>query len=485
MHNDTSATRRALNGWKIGLVIGLILLLALMISPVLLVSRAIDLEEQADAELKVANQAELELETLLSRIKDCESGQFEYVLSSNPRHLQTFELGQSDIASTFASVKQSLDTLGFKADDLNHLREVISLKNSHMKRSIDLQMVGNVDQARSLINSGRGKDLMDDIRLTVYGLSSQLADKRSDLIRKSIAADFTTRKMNLVGGFIAFPFIALLFFLAWKAVHATYRDKELKARAAAELEYAVESRTRELKTAKDELQAFSYSVSHDLRGPLRAVISYAGMLEEDYGQKLDPEAHEYIERIKASGRRMSELIDTLLALSRLSRAEISVEPNDASEIALQILRDLEQGDPQPARTYEVEAGIVINSDRKMLTTLLENLLRNAWKFSSRSPNPHIEVFCPGDNRLVAVRDNGVGFNPEYANKLFLPFQRLHNEREFEGTGIGLAIVHQIVKRHGGHIWAESEEGEGATFFFELEPATEMFPKREADTVAIR
>jgi signal transduction histidine kinase len=182
---------------------------------------------------------------------------------------------------------------------------------------------------------------------------------------------------------------------------------------------------------------------------------------------------------------MSELIDTLLALSRLSRAEISVEPNDASEIALDILNDLRKSDPQPERTFTVEPGIIINSDRKMLTTLLENLLRNAWKFSSRSPDPTIEVFCPGDSRLVAVRDNGVGFNPEYANKLFLPFQRLHNEREFEGTGIGLAIVHQIVKRHGGHIWAESEEGQGATFYFELEPAAEMFPKPAAGAAAIR
>jgi signal transduction histidine kinase len=486
MNSDTSAIRGALNRWKIGLVLGLILLLGLMISPILLVSKAMDSEERAEAELKIANQAELDLETLLSEVKDCESGLYGYLATESPVNVSPIETSKTRIAETFVKVKQGLAELGFPDDgELNQLRESISLKNSEMDRAVGLMGAGAVDEAKTLVINGRGKALMDDIRSSVDSLSSSLGEKRNELTRKSIAADFTTRKMNLIGGFLAFPFIALLFFLAWKAVHGAYRDKEQKAKAAAELEWAVENRTRELKTAKDELQAFSYSVSHDLRGPLRAVISYAGMLEEDYGEKLDPEAKDYIDRIKASGRRMSELIDTLLALSRLSRAETSIEANDVSEIALGILRDLEKADPHENRTYEVEPGIVVNADRKMLITLLDNLLRNAWKFSSRAANPKIEVFSPGDHRLVAVRDNGVGFNPEYANKLFLPFQRLHNEREFEGTGIGLAIVHQIVKRHGGHIWAESEEGEGATFYFELEPMTSMFPKPSVDAAAIR
>lgn len=278
-----------------------------------------------------------------------------------------------------------------------------------------------------------------------------------------------TSRINQTTGLMGTPIIVLLLFLAWRAVRAYYDGIELRAKLASELEEAVITRTNELKTAKDELEAFSYSVSHDLRGPLRAVVSYAAMLEEDYGEKLDPDAIEYIDRIKASGRRMSELIDTLLALSRLSRADISVEEVDASAVASEILADLRAGAPEGAHTVSIEPGIMVKADRKMLTTLLDNLLRNAWKFSGRNPNPEIQIFFDEHQNAIAIQDNGVGFNQEYANKLFQPFQRLHSEREFEGTGIGLAIVDRIVKRHAGRVWATSEVGQGATFYIQLSP----------------
>jgi light-regulated signal transduction histidine kinase (bacteriophytochrome) len=339
-----------------------------------------------------------------------------------------------------------------------------------MDRTISLVRNGQVDLAMLGEANGSGRMIMDRIRKVSDGLIEQLKLQRQSLAQQSAAASESTQTINSVSGLITLPLIFLLFALSWTSVHAFFRNKEHKSEAQVELEKAVQMRTRELKTAKDELEAFSYSVSHDLRGPLRAVISYASMLEEDYADKIGEEGQEFLERIKASGRRMSELIDTLLALSRLSRAEISIETIDASAMAEEVLRDLAKNEPDATTTYSVEPDIHVKADRKMLMTLLENLLRNAWKFSARSEDPHIEVSYSSEKHAMVVRDNGVGFNEEYASKLFQPFQRLHSEREFEGLGIGLAIVDRIVSRHGGRIWAESKEGEGATFFVDMEPS---------------
>jgi signal transduction histidine kinase len=469
MRDSASVFRRALSRWKITLVGGLIVLLVFSAVRTALISKAIEFDVNSDTKLRTSYEAQVNLESLVSSIKDAESGQRGYIGTGNPRFLQSFELGRSQLSPTLDKVQIQLEVMGLAGSDFNTLIGYIEAKNAEMEESIALVRDGKRNQALTLLNSGRGKDLMDEIRSTVNVISSNLERQQLQLAAESVGSDRTTRQVNVIGGLLTLPVIVLLFYLSWKAIEANYRDKEEKARASAALELAVQRRTRDLKTAKDELEAFSYSVSHDLRGPLRAVISYAGMLEEDYGEKLDDEAREYIDRIKASGRRMSELIDTLLALSRLSRAEMSIVEINASEIALQILEELSASEPHPRRTFSVQPHIMLRADRKMLTTLLENLLRNAWKFSSRVHAPHIEVYKLPDQPIVVVKDNGVGFNSDYANKLFLPFQRLHNEREFEGTGIGLAIVQRIVKRHEGEVWADSEVGEGATFFFRLEP----------------
>jgi two-component system sensor histidine kinase/response regulator len=222
-----------------------------------------------------------------------------------------------------------------------------------------------------------------------------------------------------------------------------------------------------------DLDAFNYSVSHDLRAPLRHLSGFSQLLLEDCGTHLDERGRDYIGRIQAAAQRMSVLIDDLLRLSRVSRAELKVQPVDLSALGDAIVADLRNGDPGRDVVFHAEPGLVVEGDSGLLRIVLENLLRNAWKFSSKKPNCRIELGrrIDHDEAVYFVRDEGVGFDPEYGSKLFQPFQRLHSTTDFEGTGIGLAIVHRIIGHHRGRIWAEATLDRGATFSFTLRTAT--------------
>jgi signal transduction histidine kinase len=216
------------------------------------------------------------------------------------------------------------------------------------------------------------------------------------------------------------------------------------------------------------LESFSYSVSHDLRSPLRRINGFSQLLLEEQHDRLDAEGQAYLQRIVAATRRMGRLIDDLLQLSRLSRHDLHMEEVDLSGLAMQVIGELKQQSPGRSVDVSIEAAMSVTGDRGLLRIMLENLLGNAWKYSSKTRHARIEFASTRvDGRpSYYVRDNGVGFDMRYADKLFAAFQRLHGD-EFEGTGIGLVTVERIVKRHGGHIWAEARPGEGATFYFNL------------------
>lgn len=221
-----------------------------------------------------------------------------------------------------------------------------------------------------------------------------------------------------------------------------------------------------------ELEAFSYSVSHDLRAPLRAVVGFSQALMEDHGERLDEDGRRLVERIVAGGRRMGRLIDDLLSFSRLSRAQLRRQPVDLSALAREVERGLREAEPGREAKIMVAEGLSAQGDPALLRVVLENLIGNAWKFTAKNERARIEIgVAPafnGDRPTFFVRDDGAGFDMEYADKLFAPFQRLHPTDEFDGTGIGLATVHRIIQRHGGRIWAEGAVGKGATFHFTLE-----------------
>jgi signal transduction histidine kinase len=226
--------------------------------------------------------------------------------------------------------------------------------------------------------------------------------------------------------------------------------------------------------AARELEEFTSSVSHDLRGPARRVHGFATMLAEDCASKLDDVGRGHIARIQASAERMGQLIEDLLRLSRIARNELAREPCDVSAIARTILGHLAAQDPQRRVDVVVPDGLTVNADRALLVVLLENLLGNAWKFTSKTANARIEIGMDStlgpdgnDRDELFVKDNGAGFDTSFAQRMFVPFQRFHTAAEFEGTGVGLATVERIVRRHGGRVRAESTPGHGATFAFTL------------------
>ena len=218
-----------------------------------------------------------------------------------------------------------------------------------------------------------------------------------------------------------------------------------------------------------ELEGFNYSVSHDLRGPLRAIDGFSLLLQEEYEGKLDERAHDYLRRVRRAAQKMGRLIDDLLQLSRVGRGELTREPIDLGELARHSLAQLQESHPQVEAKVHIEDGMQVRGDRGLLQVTMDNLIGNAWKYSSHKAKVHIQVGSMPHNGTPAfyIRDQGAGFNMEYADKLFGAFQRLHSDEEYEGTGIGLATVHRIIQRHGGRIWAESIIGEGSTFYFTL------------------
>jgi two-component system sensor histidine kinase/response regulator len=220
-----------------------------------------------------------------------------------------------------------------------------------------------------------------------------------------------------------------------------------------------------------EVEAFNYSVSHDLRAPLRPLDGFSEVLLQDYGDKLDARAKDYLVRIRAAARRMGQLIDDLLELSRVSRVSLRRRPVDLSALVTNIVAQLRADDGERSVELVCPPRIEAQADDRVLRIALENLLRNAWKFTAKQPRARIEFGRTPDGTCF-VSDDGVGFDPTYAQRLFQPFQRLHGS-EYSGTGIGLAIVDRIVRRHEGRIWGESAPGKGATFFFTLSPPTKV------------
>lgn len=239
----------------------------------------------------------------------------------------------------------------------------------------------------------------------------------------------------------------------------------------AELEQRVRQRTAQLEAANQELEAFSYSVAHDLRAPLRGIDGFSRLLLERYAGRLDEEGVHYLGRVCSAAERMSQLIDALLALARVGRSEVQLMEIELSRLAQTLVDDLLHANPDRKVRVTIEPGLRVRGDPRMMRIAMGNLLDNAWKFTVHQPVAEIGIGAlPGSAQTYFVRDNGAGFDPAYSNKLFGAFERLHTESEFPGTGIGLAIVQRIMARHGGKIWATSQPGHGATFFFTLPPA---------------
>ncbi len=259
-----------------------------------------------------------------------------------------------------------------------------------------------------------------------------------------------------------------------EANRALVRDNEARRRAEEEvtrlnavLEQRVRQRTAELEAANAELSSFAYSVSHDLRAPLRRIEGFGQMLQEGYVEIIDDKGRHYIERIRAGTREMAEMIDSFLKLSRSTRGELTVEPLDLSAMAADAVAKLREKDPDRSVGATIAPAVTVEGDRKLMAVVLSNLLENAWKYTRRADAAAIAfgVESRAGRPVYFVRDNGAGFDMAFVDRLFIPFHRLHKAEDFEGIGIGLATVQRIIARHGGRVWAEGEPGQGATFYF--------------------
>lgn len=282
-------------------------------------------------------------------------------------------------------------------------------------------------------------------------------------------------------GVLAAGFDAML-----EAIEARRRERDEAEEALRQahdgMEATVRERTAELRLANSELEAFTYSASHDLRAPLRRIDGFSSLLEEDFAGQLPAEGKEHLGRIRAGCRQMAQVIDSLLKLSRVMRQELDCREVDLSGLAGDIMAGLRDTEPLRKVDFRAEPGLKAEGDKVLLGEVLENLLSNAWKFTGRTETAVIEFgSAKRDGETVYfVRDNGKGFDMKYAGKLFQPFQRLHSPADFQGTGIGLTTVQRIVERHGGRIWAESAEDKGATFSFTLRGKENCGPAPRGD-----
>jgi light-regulated signal transduction histidine kinase (bacteriophytochrome) len=256
--------------------------------------------------------------------------------------------------------------------------------------------------------------------------------------------------------------------LQWEIAKRERAEREIQT-LNEQLEQRILQRTTQLEAANKELEAFAYSVSHNLRAPLRSLDGFSLYLLQHCLEKLDARERDYLQRVRAASQRMGQLIDDLLNLSRLTRLDLCREVVDMSVLARTIAGELRQTQPHRHVEWVIADGLVVHGDRRLLGLMLENLLGNAWKFTAKLPQAQVEVgSSPHAGKTVYyVRDNGAGFDMAYADQLFAPFQRLHTLAEFEGTGVGLATVQRIIHHHGGRIWAEGAVDQGATFYFTL------------------
>ncbi|HEY5974650.1 MAG TPA: ATP-binding protein [Geobacteraceae bacterium] len=297
-------------------------------------------------------------------------------------------------------------------------------------------------------------------QLERYGIPLDLLPAGSTVINRPVSFYAEYRRLVWSGIGLLVTLLAVILTL----VHIS----SIRKRAAMVLEQRVAERTAQLQTANRELESFCYSVSHDLRAPLRHVSGYNQIVLDEHSQALPPEARDCLERVGAACRQLGQLIDDLLELSRVYRCEMQHEPVSLSKLAREIANDLQQSAPDRRVIFTIGDRLHVVGDPRLLRVALENLLGNAWKYTSKKASPSIEFGARQEEKQLVffVRDNGAGFDMTYANKLFQPFQRLHGA-EFEGTGIGLATVQRIIERHRGRVWGESKIGTGATIFFTI------------------
>lgn len=418
----------------------------------------------------------IRLERVRQLFVDRETGMRGYLLTGDPSFLEPYQAAGQRLPLALEELERGLADQPKQGAWMEELRG--RWREWERVASEQLSLFHQKGEWLDLVRSGAGKERMDAVRRTLDTIAEE-ERQRANL--RGLDAERAGRVTFVVGVLWTLAVGVLLAWFSRRQLLTLARDygsslARVRAQAdalrasEARLEARVAQRTSELTTANRELESFSYSVSHDLRAPLRAIDGFAQAIREDEGEHLSSGGLQLLTRLQGATTRMGQLIDDLLQLSRVTRAELKSEPVDLSALANSVVQELRQREPGRDVVFSVQPGLTARGDSRLLRVMMENLLGNAWKFTSKRSGAHIEFFAEtsvGVNHY-AVRDNGVGFDMAYASKLFSPFQRLHKSTEYPGTGIGLATVQRIVHRHGGHIEAQATPGQGATFRFTLQ-----------------
>lgn len=404
------------------------------------------------------------LEALLSDISDAEVGQRGYVITGRESFLTPYHEALAEIVAHTQRLRELILDNPAQQARLTRLGPLIQSKLAITKENISLRADAGFAAAQENIASETGKRVMDEIRRTIADMRAEeenLLQKRDDQAKASARKAF---RLAWVGSALSFLLLCACFQMLRREI-AERQRAELEIRT---LNQDLQTHAAQLESANQELEAFSYSVSHDLRAPLRHISGFVELLgKQDNAQ--DPKASRYLKFIADSARQMGTLVDDLLSFSRMSRTEMHLGQVDLKQLTAEIHADLAASCAKRSIAWRVGDLPCVQGDAAMLRLALVNLLSNAVKYTSTRPEAKIEISCtPGqEEHIIAVRDNGVGFDMKYLDKLFGVFQRLHHADEFEGTGIGLANVRRIIHRHGGRTWAEGKPDQGATFYFSL------------------
>lgn len=367
---------------------------------------------------------------------------------------------------------------------IDHIPDPIYAKDIHGRKTLsnqaDLASMGIVDEKEAIGKTDAAfypsklaaKFMRDDAHVIRAGkpiinqVEQSISDdgkKHSFLSSKIPIKDENGKVIGLIG-------------ISHNITKQIEAEEEVR-RLNAHLEQRVSFRTAELQAVNRELESFSYSVSHDLRAPLRSIVSFSKALEEDYGDLLKDDAKDYLDRIIRAGSRMTQLIDDLLKLSQISRCEINYEKVNISDMSQAILNDLQMANPKRTVCLKIDPDLCVYADCSLMRIVMDNLISNAWKFTSKHESALIEIGKLNQNgeEIIYIKDDGAGFDMAYSSKLFSAFQRLHHPAEFEGSGIGLATVQRIINRHGGRVWADSKVEKGTTIFFSIH---EKYPEQD-------
>ena len=446
--------------------------------------RAVDSLTEAEYLVEHTWQVINQTERIMSSAKDAETGNRGFLITGEDIYLEPYSDAVQELPDELDRFQSLTADNPEQQRNVAEMRQVIQRRLELLRQGIEVRRKGSLTSPELLHLSGTGKVEMD--RLRAIADRMEFEEQRLLAIRANGAARSAVRARYAVAVASALDIILILLMfryfvrerglrvdaevaneqLAAAREEVEERAKEISALNIT-LEERVKQRTLELETTNRELEAFSYSVSHDLRAPLRTIDGFSLALEEDYAEAVDAVGRDYIHRVRSGVQRMGQLIDALLQLSRITRADLVREPVDLTELAESVAAALTEENAGRKIRITVEPGMTADGDAKLLRVALENLMGNAVKFSSKMPETIVKVGWDGDQQAWFVRDNGAGFDMHYADKLFNAFNRLHGDKDFKGSGIGLATVARVIRRHHGRIWAESTIDHGATFWFTL------------------